>query len=226
MSGAKPMRWEHVEAVRALHGQAFALLGAPCTPHDFLDAQALSLHAAHAGGDERCTLQISSWSPALVGSASSATHRAHILASSFSLADARLCLAREHGFDDWKAVERDGRTPFDPDFEAAVDALVQGEQERLCERLEDRPELVRARSPHGHGATLLHYAGSNGLETWRQQTPPNLPTLVRLLLAAGAEREARMKAYGGELTTYQLAETSAHPHTAGVMRELLDALRA
>jgi len=37
-----------------------------------------------------------------------------------------------------------------------------------------------------HHATLLHYVGANGIESFRQKTPANAVDIARLLLDAGA----------------------------------------
>ena len=216
--------WPHVEALLDLYAEPLELLSGPCTPIELLEAQSGVLHAAHAAGDERAVIQIASWHPTLVGAADSEAHAKLVLSRGFGLDDARLTLAREHGFEDWGKVEQDGRKPFDPAFEACANAVVTGELAGLSAALRVRPELARARSPFAHGATLLHYAGSNGVETWRQMTPANAADVVARLLEAGAERDARMLAHGGALTPLELARSSAHPATAGVRDELLAAL--
>ena len=37
-----------------------------------------------------------------------------------------------------------------------------------------RPELIRQRSSREHRSTLLHYVSANGIEDFRQRTPPNI----------------------------------------------------
>ena len=143
-----------------------------------------------------------------------------------ALADAQLVLARSHGFDGWPrfAAHLDGLAqPGSPtaDFEAAVEAIVAGDEATLRRLLAKRPELIRARSAREHGATLLHYVAANGVENWRQKTPPNAVAIAELLLAAGAEVEAEANLYGGGSTTLGLAATSAHPRIAGVQLPLL-----
>ena len=48
-----------------------------------------------------------------------------------------------------------------------------------------------------YAATLLHYVGANGVEGYRQQSPPNAVAIARLLLDAGAEVDAFAGMYGG-----------------------------
>lgn len=153
---------------------------------------------------------VSNWHPTLTGRAS------HVLAHNPTQADARTTVAREHGFPTWKAVEDVGAGGFDLSFEAAVDAMLAGEVERLKRALLDTPELVWTRSSFGHRATLLHYIAANGVETERQVTPLNAAELVALLLDAGADPTATMPVYGGQHTTLELLVTSAHPAAAGV----------
>ncbi len=109
-------------------------------------------------------------------------------------------------------------------FEAAIEALVAGDEVTLTGLLREEPGLVRARSAREHGATLLHYCAANGVEQERQKTPPNIVALAELLLAAGADVNAPARIYGEGATTLRLAATSGHPERAGVQEALLDTL--
>lgn len=132
-------------------------------------------------------------------------------------------LAREHYFASWEDACACDRV-VDPRFEAAADAIVDGELAALCALLAGDPALVRARSPYGHRATLLHHVAANGIEVSRQwQSPGNAPELARALLAAGAEPDAVATMYG-EDTALTLVVSSDHPATAGVQTALVDAL--
>jgi len=135
----------------------------------------------------------------------------------------KLIVAKQYGFSGWEAVHRLDE-PLPLPFERAVQALIGGEEDALQDLLDQQPDLVRARSSFGHQATLLHYAGSNGVEMWRQQVPENLPGMVRLLRERGADIDAKMSVYGGEFTTLELAKTSAHPYEAGIAEALFGAL--
>jgi hypothetical protein len=103
-------------------------------------------------------------------------------------------------------------------FEAAIKAVVDGDDVTLQRLLRDDPELVRERSMRGHHATLLNYVGANGVE--RQETPANAVRIATILLDAGAELDAVADLYGGT-TTLGLAATSVYPELAGVQEELL-----
>ena len=98
--------------------------------------------------------------------------------------------------------------------------------------LRHNPELIRARSPREHRATLLHYVGANAVEANRQMTPKNVVKVARVLLQAGAEVDADLN-YGlmqsqyperTGSTTLGLVATSCHPASAGVQLPLLDIL--
>ena len=151
--------------------------------------------------------------------------------ASCRLADAQFVIARAHGFPSWpvlvthlESLARSG-SPVSA-FEAAADAIVAGEEATLERLLREHAALIRARSTREHRATLLHYVSANGVEGYRQKTPANTVRVARILLEAGAEVDAQAEVYGGGCTTLGLAATSAHPHGAGVQRELLNLLLA
>jgi ankyrin repeat protein len=152
------------------------------------------------------------------------------------IADAQLALARGYNFLDWSRLAEyvEAVTPEDSpvgSFEAAVEAVVNGELAALKEMLRRDPALVRARSvrvtcfdPPVHRATLLHYVAANGVENCRQKTPPNAVEIATALLKAGAEPDALANLYGGECTTMTLLVSSCHPANAGVQVALVDTL--
>src|SRR5882762_3608994 len=113
-------------------------------------------------------------------------------AANCALADAQFFVARGHGFASWpkfaKHLEGLARvnSPVS-NFEAAVDAIVSGDLATLDKLLSENPELVRTRSTREHRSTLLHYVSANGIEDFRQKTPPNIVAITRLLLQAGAD---------------------------------------
>jgi hypothetical protein len=113
---------------------------------------------------------------------------------------------------------------INPDFERAVNIMLAGDFDEFKNIVNSMPELVRMRSAFKHQATLLHYAGSNGVEIWRQVVPTNLPEIVHFLLDKGADVGAKMMVYNGYYDVITLAESSAHPIDADVRDELLQAL--
>jgi ankyrin repeat protein len=150
------------------------------------------------------------------------------LAPNYSSADARSILTREHYFESFEELAEHLEALRRKDsavavFELAVDAVVAGDERTLKQLLHDHPELVHARSPRTHHATLLHYVGANGVESWRQATPPNAVQIAEALLAAGAEIDAMADMYGGS-TTLGLVATSIHPLRAGVQGALMEQL--
>jgi catechol 2,3-dioxygenase-like lactoylglutathione lyase family enzyme len=147
----------------------------------------------------------------------------------FDLTTAQEVLARKYGFDnrekfiafieDLNIENSDTRQ-----FENAVDAIVNGDKETLSRLLKVNPGLVQMRSERQHRATLLHYSGANGVEGYRQKTPPNAVEIATLLLIAGADSNATGALYTGGATTLGLVATSVWPAKAGVQEDLMDVL--
>jgi len=149
----------------------------------------------------------------------------------FALADAQLLIARAHGFESWPAFAAAVEPPVETDlvrreFEAAADAVVNGDLATLESLVRRNPDLVRARSFRVHGATLLHYVAANGVEDFRQKTPPNALAIARFLLEAGAEVDGLANTYGGGKyqTTMNLLVSSTHPADAGLQAPLVHLL--
>ena len=149
--------------------------------------------------------------------------------SACTLTRAQFALAREFGFASWPEFARHvealskAHSPI-YGFEVAADAIIGGDLAMLDRLLTEHPGLAKARSMREHGATLLHYVSANGVESYRQKTPPNIVQIAALLLSAGADVNAESEAYGGRSTTLGLTATSYHPEAAGVQLELLDLL--
>jgi len=147
------------------------------------------------------------------------------------LADAQFVLARSHGFSSWPtfAAHLDALAHAGTEtaaFEAAAEAIVRGDEAFLQQLLRQHPELIRARSAREHRATLLHYISANGVENYRQQSPPNAARITELLLAAGADVEAEADVYGGGCTALGLVATSTPPREAGVQIPVIQVLLA
>ena len=104
--------------------------------------------------------------------------------------------------------------------------MVTGCIDDLRECLDQRPDLVRERSPYAHRSTLLHYVAANGVEIWRQRSPRNAASIARLLIERGSQADALCECYGGgrNATTLSLAVSSVHPHAKGVQAEIATAL--
>jgi hypothetical protein len=195
-----------VAAVRALWDRS-GLLAGPVIGAQ-LSQFAEALVAAHAAGERSAAVPVGNWSD----------HGDDELRSTgrLSLQRARLIVARDHGFTTWSSIEGE----CDPLFEVAVDAVVLGRAKQLTDLLAEHPDLVARRSAYGHRATLLHYTAANGVEIRRQVVPANAVEIAAALLAAGADRSAKLHAYGGTFDVLEMLKTSAHPHTAGVAAEI------
>ena len=105
-------------------------------------------------------------------------------------------------------------------FQAASEAVVDGNAKRLRSLVEEHSGLVSQRSPH-HGATLLHYVCANGpVEDDMQRTPPNAVAIAKLLIGNGAHVDATI---GDEPATTPLVAlvTSEFPAIAGIQGELV-----
>ena len=197
-----------VEASRDLFVEQIATIGTRRAA-DLLAACSVRLLEGHQRRHPGAAPSIRCWCPDRIGWDHGAIYDA-----AFDLPMARQTMLREFGFDSWSDVES-APSP-DPSFEQTVDCLLEGEIADLRGLLGEAPALVTRRSHFGHRATLLHYAAANGVETWRQVTPHDLPARVALLLETGADPSLEAFMYGGS-TFEHLLVTSAHPHAAGVV---------
>ncbi|MEO0938228.1 MAG: hypothetical protein AAFY38_08735 [Pseudomonadota bacterium] len=181
-----------------------------------ITAQADTLLDAYTRRDTRAAMQLFSWWPRAAG-----TRLDTLFDPPFAQADAVQTIAREYGFADPDNLPD---SPPDAAFEAALDALLSGDIDALTHSLDAGPHLATACSAYGHGATLPHYLGANGVESHRQVVPENAPALAERLIAKGADPRATAHMYGGGQTPLMLAQTSAHPARAGVAEALCAAL--
>lgn len=184
-----------------------------------LELQAERMRNAHHDQNDAVCFQIASWHPTLVGKVD-----AQILGATLTMEDAKTTIAREYGFKDWGDMESVGETSSDVGFEDAVNTMLAGGLSSLKEQIGHRPDLLRARSRYGHGATLLHYAGTNGVESYRQVVPLNLSDIVEFLIASGADRESQANIYGGS-TFRALFESSKHSHESKVHKKVIAILK-
>lgn len=145
-----------------------------------------------------------------------------------TLSRAQFAIARRYGFESWpkfaRHLESLARNSPVSRFEAAADAIVTGDIDRLRVLVREDPTLVERRSTRRHGATLLIYVAANGVEQYRQKTPRNIVEIADVLLQSGADVNAICALYDGACATLELAATSVHPREAGVQIELLQFL--
>lgn len=210
---------EQVREVRALYAPLERYAGRDQSVRDQLAAQADRLFEAWRTGAPAARVQIANWLPGHLGPAASAAPP-----TMFTLEDARLTLAREHGFRDWAHVEAEGAAPPHGPFEDAVDHALAGDLDALEARLDAEPALVNERSAYAHRAGLVHYMTANGVETYRQMTPLNADRVLSFLVERGADVNAEATMYGGA-RPLGLLLTSGHPHEAGLTEKMAAILR-
>ncbi|MGH7712009.1 MAG: ankyrin repeat domain-containing protein [Gemmatimonadaceae bacterium] len=177
--------------------------------------QAQDLAEAYRAGDATARDLVRNECPELDGSA-------------VALADAQEVVARRYAFDSWETLaawaDAVGRAESRvARFESAAEAIVSGDAATLTRLLREDAELVHERSMRSHRATLLIYVGANGVEGYRQKTPPNAVQIAEILLDAGSEIAAVGTMYRGT-TTLGLVATSVHPVITGVQEELMQLL--
>jgi ankyrin repeat protein len=145
------------------------------------------------------------------------------------LADAQFVVARSHGFESWPKFSKhlnqlSQKSSIVAKFEAAADAICNGDLKTLKRLLAEEPKLIHSRSTREHKATLLHYVSANGVEGYRQKTPKNIVEIATVLLKVGADVNAEADVYGGGATALGLVATSVHPFRAGVQNPLMQIL--
>lgn len=184
------------------------------------------MRQSELGTTKNLSVRMGSWSR---GVAEYATKELRGSPRPATLTKAQFVIARCQGFESWPKFSKhlqqlaESKSPTSQ-FEAAADAIVNGDSARLGRLLRENPGLIRERSRREHGAMLLHYTSANGIEGYRQKTPKNIVEITKMLLDGGAEVDATCHIYGTECTTLGLAATSVHPANAGVMNDLLQLL--
>ena len=161
----------------------------------YYDDRAHGLLEVLADGAAATLEQVRSWHPEYAGRTDEAI-RAAATSGEFTIEDARLVYAREHGFPSWDRFTRHlkkleaGRVS-EP-FMEVLEAGKRGDWSRVGDLLRAHPDLVRARGTNGNSllglAVSLTGCGAP-LRTGTTGQPPNTQRLepVRRLLAAGAD---------------------------------------
>ena len=137
----------------------------------YYEERAHGLLSTHQQRLSASLAQIRAWLPRLAGATDD-----EVAAAAFTIDDARLVYARQHGFARWDEfgahLEALARGEVEEPFKAAFEAIQADEAARLRALLEADPALVLARGTNGN--TLLHLAGGR-------------VAIVRMLLEAGAD---------------------------------------
>jgi len=186
--------------------------------YEELEAYANNLYDNFRMGNRNIAFQLGNYHPDFIGARAT-----HIMNSEIEREDFQLVIAREYGFKNWSAVENQKSIQLDETFEKCVDDLLSGDLVLVKATLIQHPELINMRSKYGHKAGLIHYLGSNGLETWRQVVPQNMVALLKLLIDFNVNLKLQAKIYGSN-DLLALLTSSAHPWKAGVARPAIDLL--
>jgi hypothetical protein len=147
-----------------------------------------------------------------------------IPSAGLGLEDCQLAIAKEYGYANWENALSESDQAFDKNFETAINLLVNGQIQELQSLLEKQPEILQQHSPFWHGAGLIHYIASNGVETWRQCVPHNLLEITSMLIDHGADPQMPNNIYGGS-NLINLIETSSHPHELGIAHQLIQLIK-
>jgi hypothetical protein len=209
-----------VKAVQELYATVLGAGSSERSCHQQVELLAERLALGHQAHHPGAYVELRNWFPDLGDK-----RETEVWDLSLELGDFRSAVSREHGYASAEEVDGDDRRPSVP-YEAAIDAMLGGDIDLLETQLEQRPTLARATSHWPHRATLLHYATANGVETYRQVVPANLPDCVALLIEHGADVNAVAYAYGSGQRPLGLLLSSGHPHLAGVTGAVASLLRA
>ncbi len=207
-----------VRDLELFYGNLFFKLEHYLTIYEHLEALSKRMWEGVQLENRAVFTEINNYNPNYLGNSKAALKNANLTEE-----DCKHTIANQYGFGDWGTV-MELSEPYNSTFETAVNDLLSGDIAGLHQKIKADPGLLTARSQYGHKATLLHYAGNNGVELWRQKIPNNLPEIIQFLVQEGADKSATMPIYGGAFTTLELVSTSAHPHDANCMEALQKAL--
>jgi ankyrin repeat protein len=202
-----PRLKHHVEGMRGrpLH-RAFE------TDIEYYEGRAFGLHSVYQTGQQRALNLIRQSHPNFAEASDQA-----IKAADFTMEDARLVLAREHGFAGWPAlaahVERLAQGQVIEPFRTAFQAMKANDLDTFKQTLAGHPELATTPGTNGNG--LLHLAASF-----------HQVEIVSLLLAAGAD--INMANNKGWTLLHSVAYTSVGgtPNGPEMVTAIIDSLLA
>jgi len=213
----------HTEILRSLYQEILFQRKQYPTVYALLSAMSHRLLEAVQEENPRVVFELRSFLPALQDHTDEEVMQR---LGKITLADCQWVIAKEYGYESWTEVEQQGQGTFDWSFEAAVDAFLDGEKEKLQQLLAEDPSLLSLHSPFWHQAGLIHYVGTNGVEMWRQYVGPRFVEMTQVLLDAGADPHMSHYIYGGNGDLVGLIATSAHPQDAGIVEELIQVVKS
>jgi len=202
----------------------------PSNPNlDHLKYQARDLRKAHAAHDRGVAQRLREFHPRFKGTADN-----EIFAARLSLADAQLTIAREYGFKSWARLKAVIESPEtlerlelpqheridDETFRWGVELVDAGDASGLREHLKRHPKLVHQHVEFEGGnyfrnPTLLEFIAENPIR--RGSVPKNIAEIAKVILDAGADRNAMDETLG-------LVATGRVPRECGVQVALIDLL--
>jgi len=175
---------------------------------DHLKHQAKDLRKAHSAHQPDAAQRIREFHPRFQAAADP-----EIFSAQFSLADAQLSIAREHGFASWTRLKAHVEKLTPPDrrelprheqiddvlFSRAVELLDAGDEAGLRALLQQHPNLVHQRvvfegANYFRNPTLLEFIAENPIR--HGTLPPNIVAIAEIVLNAGAEPSATNEALG------------------------------
>jgi len=175
---------------------------------DHLKYQARDLRKAHTARNLEAAQRIREFHPRFHAAAD-----AEVFSAPFSLADAQLTIAREHGFPSWTRLKAHVEKPTPSDrlelphheriedvlFRRAVDLLDAGDVTGLKAHLNQHPHLVRQRVVfegvnYFRNPTLLEFVAENPIR--HGTLPGNIVAVAKAILDAGADRSALNETLG------------------------------
>ena len=125
--------------------------------------------------------------------------------ATFALHDAQLVIARSYGFDSWPKLKAyvDGAT-----IRRLVEAVINGDIERVRAMLKARPELANMAVSYGDEHRAIHYAAMH-----RQ------PEITRLLMRKGANARAGIHPHRDATSAWTLARERGYDDIVAIIEE-------
>ncbi|MEO0584527.1 MAG: hypothetical protein AAF135_20110, partial [Bacteroidota bacterium] len=143
----------HMEILRSLYQEILSQRKQYPTVYALLSAMSHRLLEAVQEENPRVAFEFRSFLPALQDHTDEEVMQR---LGKITLADCQWVIAKEYGYESWTEVEQQGQGTFDWSFEAAVDAFLDGEKEKLQQLLAEDPSLLSLHSPFWHQAGLIH----------------------------------------------------------------------